>query len=206
MTSRFLASSSQSTATESRPIGWASGTISDVFFAARIPARRATASASPFDSFPLASASNAFSFSRTRPLAVARRRVVALAPTSIIRARPRASTCSTLRRSGATDRGLRGRFGRLGSSPLNSGSFPGGHVLFQRVEILEGVAGRIEPAPFRFLENLHPRLLRQLLEGKLLAGDPFESEGKHRASPDSGERLQAALGARKEDRGRHLQT
>src|SRR6266567_3471949 len=205
MTSRFPASSSQSTATESRPIGWASGTISDVFFAARIPAGRATASASPFDSVPLASASNAFSFIRTRPVAVARRRVVALAPTSIIRARPRASTCRTLRKSGATDRGRRGRFGRLGSSSLNSGSLPGGYVLFQSVEILEGVAGGIESAPFRFLENFRPRLLRQLLEGKLLAGDPLESEGKDSAPPDRGERLQAAPGARKKNRGRRLQ-
>ena len=74
---------------------------------------------------PFERASNAAAAIATAPRATAIRRVAPLAPTSTIRARPRASTCRTLRRNGAAPLGRRG-LSRRGLS-VSLMPAPGGH-------------------------------------------------------------------------------
>lgn len=69
-------------------MGWHRGTIRHVSLAARIPAMRAAASASPLGKVPCLSARSARAFSRTAPRAVAARRVARFAEISTIRGWP----------------------------------------------------------------------------------------------------------------------
>ena len=80
---------SSSTATCDSGSGWHSGSHSGVRFAAAIPATRATASTSPFGSFPASSIDSVSGRIDTNPDAVAVRTVSGLALTSIISTRPR---------------------------------------------------------------------------------------------------------------------
>ena len=80
--------SSTSTCVNGR--GWQSGTISDVRFAAMMPARRAVCSGSPFFTARVRMARLAAAFILTSPVATASRTVSGFAETSTIRTRPRA--------------------------------------------------------------------------------------------------------------------
>ncbi len=80
-----------STATCDRGMGWQSGMSSQVRLAAWMPARRAAARTSPFFAVPLFMALRAAADIATWASAMATRRVAGLAPTSTMRAWPRAS-------------------------------------------------------------------------------------------------------------------
>src|SRR5437870_2282922 len=85
-------SGTTSTSTCASGSGWQSGTRSAVRLAAMMPARRATASASPFGSAPAAICASVAGRMRTSPRATASRRVIGFGDTSTMRARPRRST------------------------------------------------------------------------------------------------------------------
>src|SRR5213078_3613782 len=85
-------SGTSSTSTCASGSGWQSGTRSAVRLAAMMPARRATASASPFGSAPAAIWASVAARMRTSPRATASRRVTGFGDTSTMRARPRRST------------------------------------------------------------------------------------------------------------------
>ena len=84
-------SGSNSTDTAWRARGWDRGIRSDVFFAAAIPARRATARTSPLAAFPSRIVATVSGFMFTVAPAVATRNVGSLPLTSTITARPLAS-------------------------------------------------------------------------------------------------------------------
>ena len=165
MTSRFLASAFGNRL-RPNPGRLGQRPISDVF-RSQISPGGATASASPFDASPWPA--------RQTPSSA---RLVRRAPSvvALARRRSRAARARCRCRSGATDRGWRGRFG-LGSSPLNSG-FPGRLRILPAVEILEGCRRTNRRHSAR---ELPPRPLSQILKGKLLAGDVGEP-GEQRAS------------------------
>src|SRR5262245_11487953 len=87
--------------------GWQSGTISDVRFAAMIPASRAVWSGSPFLTARARIACRAAVLIRTSPRATASRAVSGFADTSTIRTRPRSSTCDSRVRLEPRDLGCR---------------------------------------------------------------------------------------------------
>src|SRR6266545_1519791 len=72
------------TSTAESAMGWQSGTMSGVFFAARMPASRAAASTSPFSLSPRRTMPTVAGAIETKPRAMATRSVFCLSPTSII--------------------------------------------------------------------------------------------------------------------------
>jgi len=73
-----------STSTAESAMGWQSGTISGVFFAAMMPASRAAARTSPFSDSPRRTMPTVAGAMATKPRATATRSVRGFAPTSII--------------------------------------------------------------------------------------------------------------------------
>src|SRR5947209_3994595 len=96
-----LSSASRSTLIFMRDSGWQSGISSCVFFAAMMPAMRATANTSPFLAWPERQSASVSGRMTTLPSAIATRSVTALAETSTIRASPVSERCV---RSGMTRR------------------------------------------------------------------------------------------------------
>src|SRR5512140_238734 len=83
-TSPALSSQATSTSAPARTMGWQSGRMSGVRFAAMMPARRAAASASPFSSRPSLSSLRVSREQRSSARATATREVRCFSPTSII--------------------------------------------------------------------------------------------------------------------------
>ena len=81
----------RSTVQPCTPMTWASGSSSGVFFAAWIPATRATARTSPFGTAPSRRRATTSGEQRTVPVAVAARTVGCFSVTSTIRALPASS-------------------------------------------------------------------------------------------------------------------
>src|SRR5262249_38272939 len=197
-----------STSTDSSASGWQRGTISEVLLAAWMPARRATARASPLASFPCARASKAVLPMARAPRATATRRGSRLPPTSTMRARPRASTWSTLWRSREPGRGRRGlRAGGAFSSDslTSSGPLPHRLVLLERVDVVERAARRIQRLPLDLVEDLGPDLLGEAVQRKISFPDLAPCGRQCCAPPDSGQRLEASAAAGKQRRRRRLE-